>query len=143
VEGFLQPSYATEKNVGVVYLLSGSSHLYDQASRIAESTGADQDRMHAVYLTRALTDSETEHLEDYKKQIAELLSQYDELIIVDTGFRGTMAKKLAEDLRQHPDAPATIRSRLLFLNEGIIEGDLVGFNQILACTQKGIGVEIS
>ena len=134
MEGYLYPKYAERKNVGVVYLLSGSAHLYKQALRIAEERGVDASRIHAVYLNRKIARNSPELLREYIKQ--EGLDKYDELVVVDTGFHGSSARILCDTLSTLPKRPQKIHTKLLYLNTdeepyAYNNMTVAGFNNVL------------
>ncbi|GEM_PF-6555887 len=132
VEGFLAPDYAQKQNVGVVYLLSGGTHLYQQALQVAQKSGADIPRLKALYVNRKILEGDTELLKEYLRQQG--IPDYDTLVLVDTGFHGTVAKKIADLLAEFQRAPQKIHTRLLAMSEapyshGAMEA--MGFNHLL------------
>ncbi|GEM_PF-3993674 len=132
VEGFLDPVYAKGKNVGVVYLLSGSTHLYHQALQIAQESGAEASRLHGIYVNRKILEGDEGLLKEYLRQQG--IPDYDTLVIVDIGFHGTVAKKITDLLAEFPRALQKIHTRLLAMSEvpyshGAMEA--MGFNHLL------------
>ena len=134
LEGFLSGDHAEENDVGVVYLLNGSAHLYNQALQIAEARGIDTSRMHAVYFNRRISEQDPDLLKKYLEQ--EGIAKYRKLVIVDTGFQGTSACQLVDVLETMPDSPEKIHGRLLCLNTEIgpyqhKNMDVAGWNSVM------------
>lgn len=132
VEGFLNPAAPETQHTGVVYLLSGSGYLYAQALQMAAQSGADASRIHALYVNRAIADGDPVLLRTYVAQAQ--LSRYRTLVIVDTGFHGSSAKRLVGELDALPDSPEHIEIRLLRLADppsttGRVT--IMGWNQLM------------
>lgn len=139
VEGFLDPDHPGNDDIGVVYLLAGSSHLYDQAKQIAEANHISTSRMHAIYVNRTIDAMTPELISEYLQQ--EGISKYKTLVIVDTGFRGTSAQKLADALNKLPVHPEHLLARLASLSEEpYVYGNMqvAGWNNLLAAV-GGLG----
>lgn len=132
VDGFLRPDEEETKNTGVVYLLSGSTHLYQQALEIAGASGADTSRLHAVYVNRKILEGDEGLLREYLA--GQGIPNYDRLVIVDTGFHGTVIRKLTDTLTAMAPREKQIHGRLLAMSEApYVHGpaDVMGFNHVL------------
>ena len=132
IEGFLARNHARQKNVGVVYLLSGSTHLYNQAVEIAKASGADISRLHALYVNRRILEGDQDILREYL--VAQGIPKYDTLVIVDTGFHGTAVKGITNVLAGGTSFPRAVYGRLLSMSEppsGAGFSQITGFNHFL------------
>jgi GNAT superfamily N-acetyltransferase/anti-sigma regulatory factor (Ser/Thr protein kinase) len=132
VEGFLGPGNINNKDTGVVYLLGGASLLYDQARQIALSLKVSPSRIHPFSLNRKTAESDDETIREYIKQ--EGLDRYKNLVIVDTGFHGSMARRLKDVLGSMPNSPRNVHARLLAMSSEPYEYkgmDVLGYNHVL------------
>ena len=137
VQGFLSSPYAEKHNVGVLYLLSGCTYLYEQAKQISQATGCDSSRIHALYLNRRISMLDRDAIRQYILESG--IAKYDTIVIVDTGLVGHMPRFLNDILSEMPDyTKKTIHGRMLYqTNERYSHGkmDVIGWNQLLAANR--------